>query len=276
MGLLALPLCAQEQEDHVVRRGRHKAAVVAVVEKETVQKHWFSNVSVGVAGGTYTGVTCNTDFKPSAITSSNNTVTLSGHTATLGANKSEAVFSASYELLYRAKTFYIGPGVTLLSGKNFSPGVYLRARYEFGPWDYRPYISVAGGIHYMSGGNFYYDNYYDVRYHKLPYSTKYYNCGFSNKNDEVSLSGGIKPYADFGVGIAISLSDNVSMTLGYRTMLRPSANISFDINKYSGTIENYVSTHNTYGVSAEQEWSFPVESEETLRLYHGVNLSIQF
>ena len=268
--LSVLSLCsfAQGQEDHVVRRGRYKAAVTQEVVRP--QKHWFSNISTSIVFGKYNVANCNIDYKPALIYSNNY---YKNHQSLH--DEEEVVLSASYELLYRIKTFYIGPAIVIASGKDFSPGAYIRARYEIGPWDYRPYISAAFGVYYFSG-NGSYNNSYWARYTKYSNSgtRRYYSCGLDNSN-EASVSGGIKKYLDFSIGFSINFTENFSIKLGYQAILRPSVNLIFDINKYKYEIDEFIRTHNNASY-VEQTWSFPVQTKEVNRFYHGFIVSFQF
>lgn len=278
IALATLPLAAQQEEEHVVRRGRYKAAVTTTVTVE--QKHWFSNLSVGVLYGHYNVADCNTDFTVYGMTQKD-METLEDHIGRF-TNADETVFTGSYEFLYRLGTLYVGPAATVMVGKKFAPGLYLRAHYELGTWAATPYISAAGGFYLMPDGDPY-TNTYDAYYKKRTYSYSsprvYFYDGFTN-GKHADVEGGLKPYLDFGAGISVKLHDNgMKLVIGYQAVLRPSVHISFDINKYEGEINGYVRNLSTpYGQyrTYEKRWSYPVEVEYTSLLYHGIKMSFVF
>ena len=277
---LSLSTFAQGQEDHVVRRGRYKAAVTQEVEK--VRLHWSNNFSAGVLLGSYSVSESNTDYtfrKPSsAVSITLNSGVFNNDKTKLDRNSISAVFLLSYERLYNKNNFYIGPGAALMVGKGFAPGLFLRSKYDIIDTHVRPFITGAIGLaYYITNGDN--RNYYHIKYDKTgssSYSSNLKLRGEFETIEDLPIKSGIRPYFDIGCGVAFDLSDNSVLTLSYRGVLRPYVKQSFNISDHKSDLDALLIAHSggTDYYSASRDYNVKVEYPYTL--YHGIVVTIAF
>ncbi len=267
---------AQGQEDHVVRRGRYKAAVTTTVE--VPQSKLYHSLSAGFVAGSYNvvhSVVSEYQYYRNGNGPGNlhdpSYYSFTDEQKSLGKSTSAMFFTVSYNLMYRLKSLYVGPGALLLVGKDLSPSLYLGARYEVGTGKYHPYISAAAGINWLSNDKELVSKTFSFHYQGK--YVRYFSEETFSSDEEVKPTGGLRPHVGFGGGITIDVGDHSSIIIGYQALLRPMVTQSFNIMQYKEEIDQVMAVNfNTTGI----DFRYPVNITESMVFYHGMELTFRF
>lgn len=267
-GLVALPLAAQEQEEHVVRRGRHKAAVVQVVEKE--KKHidvkWYNTLSISAMYGSL-GYTEVWGFNENHILLDSPRQEYDAVTATLG-----------YERLACFGVFYIGPGIRAY----FSPtGLYggdahLRARLEAHKFmgfkgKVHPYIDAMGGYRYTMVSlpqAALYEYTHDYEQSTGSIRSEIYGGHLIDSHSRYKGSFSSLSFS-LGLGFNFELGKHTALSIGYHASMLP----------YIETL--FAPSHSSIVSVYNENWSSkhmfgPTEQIIGRKLQHGIEISFLF